>query len=95
MRVGLTLLAAFLLALMTSTQLPLVVAITAIGLATHRMHPYTASALIGAGMVSVLLFPMIAEAQRSRGRSRAGDQAPGDLAAGDAEVEPAGSAARV
>ena len=83
------------LALMTSTQLPLVVAITAIGLATHRMHPYTASALIGAGMVSVLLFPMIAEAQRSRGRSRAGDQAPGDLAAGDAEVEPAGSATRV
>jgi Kef-type K+ transport system membrane component KefB len=53
------------LALLTSTQLPLVVAITAIGVATNRMRPYTASALIGAGMISVLVFPMLAEARRS------------------------------
>jgi Kef-type K+ transport system membrane component KefB len=56
------------LALFTSTQLPLVVAIATIGLATHRMHPYTASALIGAGMTSVLIFPMLAEARRIRRR---------------------------
>jgi Kef-type K+ transport system membrane component KefB len=74
-------------ALMTSTQLPLVVAITAIGLATHRMHAYTASALIGAGMVSVLLFPMIAEARRGRRRGRAKEEAGvSDGSAADAAV---------
>ncbi len=75
------------LALMTSTQLPLVVAITAIGLATHRMHPYTASALIGAGMVSVLLFPMIAEAGRNRRRGRAQESGVSDISAPAAAVE--------
>jgi Kef-type K+ transport system membrane component KefB len=64
------------LALLTSTQLPLVVAIAAIGLATHRMHSYTAAALIGAGMASVIIFPMLAEARRGRRRGQKDATAP-------------------
>ena len=58
------------LALYSATQLPLVVAITAIAVAAGRMRPSTAAALVGAGMISVLLFPMIASALR-RGSSEA------------------------
>ena len=53
------------LALYSATQLPLVVAITAIAVAAGRMRPSTAAALVGAGMLSVLIFPMIAAALRS------------------------------
>ncbi len=49
-----------------STALPLVVAITDIGVATGRMRSENAAALVGAGMVSVLLFPMLALALRRR-----------------------------
>src|SRR5262249_34444664 len=41
-----------------STALPLLVVTTEIGLETHRMRPTTATALVGAGMLSVLLFPL-------------------------------------
>jgi Kef-type K+ transport system membrane component KefB len=47
------------LALMAGTQLPLVVVITAIGLETGRMLPVNAAALVGAGMLSVLIFPSL------------------------------------
>ncbi len=77
--------------LLTATQLPLVVAIAEIGLATHRMRPYTASALIGAGMISVLLFPMVAEGRR-RSRRGAGSSGPGDAAAAVAADSPASTA---
>jgi len=53
------------LALYSATQLPLVVAITAIAVAAGRMRPSTAAALVGAGMLSVLIFPIIASALRS------------------------------
>jgi len=43
-----------------STALPLVVAITDIGVATGRMRGDNAAALVGAGMLSVLLFPLLA-----------------------------------
>ena len=33
--------------------------ISQIGLATHRMLPVNATALVGAGMVSVLVFPLV------------------------------------
>ena len=66
--------------LLTSTQLPIVVAIAAIGVESGKMRPYTASALVGAGMISVLLFPMIAEIRR--GRRRASDPAAAAAAAG-------------
>src|SRR6266536_64345 len=49
----------FALALLSATQLPLVVAICEIGVSTGRMLPENAAALIGAGLLSVLLFPLI------------------------------------
>jgi hypothetical protein len=51
------------------TALPLIVAITEIGLQTHRMKPENAAALVGAGMLSVLLFPSTAFALRRRNRA--------------------------
>jgi Kef-type K+ transport system membrane component KefB len=48
------------LALFSATQLPLVVAITTIGVQTDRMRTSTAAALVGAGMLSTLLFPLMA-----------------------------------
>lgn len=47
-------------ALFSATTLPLVVVITDLGKATGRMQPENAAALVGAGMLSVLLFPLIA-----------------------------------
>ena len=47
------------LGVLESTALPLLVVITQIGLDTHHMLPVNATALVGAGMVSVLLFPLI------------------------------------
>jgi len=47
------------LGILQSTALPLLVVITQIGLATNHMLPVNATALVGAGMVSVLLFPLL------------------------------------
>jgi Kef-type K+ transport system membrane component KefB len=55
------------LALCSSTTLPLIVAITAIAQADGYMSSQMAAALVGAGMLSVLLFPALALAVRSRG----------------------------
>jgi Kef-type K+ transport system membrane component KefB len=52
------------LALCASTSLPLVVAISAIAVADGRMATGTAAALVAAGMLSVLLFPIAAVAVR-------------------------------
>lgn len=48
------------LALLASTQLPLVVAITTIGLDNGNMRPSTAAALVGAAVLTVLVFPTVA-----------------------------------
>lgn len=48
------------LALLASTQLPLVVAITSIGLDNGNMRPSTAAALVGAAVLTVLVFPTVA-----------------------------------
>ncbi|PRZ42250.1 transporter (CPA2 family) [Antricoccus suffuscus] len=56
------------LVLFTATGLPIIVAVTAIGVDEKYLAPGTASALVGAGMLSVLLFPAIAMGQRSRAR---------------------------
>lgn len=53
-----------LLALFSATSLPLIVVITEVGKATGRMQPANAAALVGAGILSVLLFPLIALALR-------------------------------
>lgn len=47
------------LAVLQSTALPLLVVITEIGLATDNMLPANAAALVGAGMLSVLVFPLV------------------------------------
>ena len=57
------------LAILQSTALPLLVVITEIGLTTHHMLPVNATALVGAGMVSVLLFPLIGFALGGMGGS--------------------------
>ena len=46
--------------LCTATTLPLVVALTQIGLQNGTMLPENAAALVGAGVLSVLLFPLLA-----------------------------------
>jgi Kef-type K+ transport system membrane component KefB len=48
------------LGLLSATQLPLVVAIAEIGVKSGRLKEETASSLVGAGMASVLLFPIAA-----------------------------------
>jgi hypothetical protein len=54
------------LALLSATALPLVVAITEVGTDTGRMRPENAAALVSAGPLSVLVFPVLALALRGR-----------------------------
>jgi Kef-type K+ transport system membrane component KefB len=57
-------------AFFSATALPLIVAITEIGRSTGWMRPDNGAALVGAGMVSVFLFPAAALALRSRRQRR-------------------------
>ena len=54
------------LTLYSATALPLVVAVTTIGLETGHMRPENAAALVGAAMVSVLVFSLLALTLRRR-----------------------------
>jgi hypothetical protein len=47
------------LAILASTGLPLIVVITTIGVGEHRMKPQNAAALVAAGMLSVLVYPIV------------------------------------
>jgi Kef-type K+ transport system membrane component KefB len=47
------------LAVLSATGLPIIVVITTLGVSEHRMKPQNAAALIAAGMLSVLLYPLI------------------------------------
>jgi Kef-type K+ transport system membrane component KefB len=49
------------LSLYAATGLPIIVAVTQIGLATGIMFPDNAAALVGAGVISVLVFPLTAD----------------------------------
>jgi Kef-type K+ transport system membrane component KefB len=71
------------LAFYKSAALPLVVAIVEIGVETHQMPPEIAAALVGAGMLSLLLFPKIAMAMRPPAHPPVAAEAHG---AGAAEV---------
>ncbi|MFF4008245.1 cation:proton antiporter [Streptomyces sp. NPDC001717] len=62
------------LVLFGSTALPLVVAITTLGVQDGKVTPGEAAALVGAGMVSVLVFPLLGMRLRDRSRS-AGERA--------------------
>ncbi|MFE5732599.1 cation:proton antiporter [Streptomyces sp. NPDC056528] len=72
------------LVLYGSTALPLVVAITAIGVEGGELTAGESAALIGAGMVSVLVFPLLAT--RLRGRGRAGGKEPSSDAVSGSET---------
>jgi Kef-type K+ transport system membrane component KefB len=52
------------LGFLSATQLPLVIAIAEIGVRSGRLKEETAASLVGAGMASVLLFPIAALALR-------------------------------
>ena len=47
------------LALFSATGLPLIVVITGIGVSVGRMRPSNAAALVAAGILSVVIFPMV------------------------------------
>lgn len=71
----------------TATTLPLLVALTEIGTRNGTMLPENAAALVGAGMLTVLLLPAAAVAVHRRGRPEEGpllDPADRAEAAGDA-----------
>ena len=55
------------LALLSATAFPLIVAITAIAVETGQIKPAYSVALIGAGVVSISVFPMVAFALRREG----------------------------
>jgi hypothetical protein len=59
-------------ALLSAAALPLVVVITDIGVQTKRMLPATAAALVTAGLISVLVYPLIAFGLRRRTNRGAG-----------------------
>ena len=68
------------LGVLQSTALPFLVVITRIGLAAHHMLPVNATALVAAGMVSVLVFPLAgfalagSEADGGSGPAPSGDR---------------------
>jgi Kef-type K+ transport system membrane component KefB len=55
------------LGLYASTALPLVVAVTTLGVKDGQMRTSTAAGLVGAAMISVMVFPLSANAVRRRG----------------------------
>ena len=64
------------LGLVSATGLPLIVVITTIGVQEGRMRPVNAAALVAAGMLSVLLYPVLARMRlrlAARGGPRAAD----------------------
>ena len=62
------------LAFYCSTELPLVVAITAIAVDQGHMKSSTAAGLVGAAIISTLVFPLVAMRLRRGQRARAGDR---------------------
>jgi Kef-type K+ transport system membrane component KefB len=59
----------------TATTMPLLIALAEIGLKDGTMLPANAAALVGAGVLSVLLYPSAAAAVRRHGRRRDGPDA--------------------
>ncbi|HYN32938.1 MAG TPA: cation:proton antiporter [Ilumatobacteraceae bacterium] len=57
------------LALLQSAGLPLIVVITSIGVSTGQMRPDNAAGLVGAGLLSVVIFPIIALSIHAKGVS--------------------------
>ena len=71
------------LAVLAATGLPLIVVITTIGVDEHKMRPENASALVAAGMLSVLVYPIIGFRRLRRDPESAGTNGANDAAEGD------------
>ena len=71
--------------LLTATALPLLVALAAIGLSTGHMLPENAAALVGAGVLSMMIFPGLAVALNRR-ETRDPDLHPGGVNPRQAEA---------
>jgi Kef-type K+ transport system membrane component KefB len=67
------------MALLTATALPLLVALAQIGLSTGEMLPENAAALVGAGVLSVIVFPGLAVALHRRHTPYGDPAGPGEL----------------
>ena len=65
------------LAFYSATELPLVVAITTIAIETGHMKTSTAAGLVGAAMLSTLIFPFVALALRKRTEAESAGGSPG------------------
>ncbi len=57
------------LAVLSATGLPIIVVITSLGVSEHRMKPQNAAALVAAGMLSVLIYPLIGLRWLNKGSS--------------------------
>lgn len=66
------------LTILSATGLPLIVVITTIGVDEHKMKPQNAAALIAAGMLSVLIYPIVGLRQLRAGSGATEDQKQGD-----------------
>jgi Kef-type K+ transport system membrane component KefB len=64
------------LAFYSATELPLVVAITTIAIDAGRMRASTAAGLVGAAMLSTLVFPFVGLALRKRSEAERGEEQP-------------------
>ncbi len=76
--------------LLTATALPLLVALAEIGLESGVMLPENAAALVGAGVVSVALFPVVAISMRRRAAARVSGVGPPVPAGPPVVGEPSG-----
>jgi Kef-type K+ transport system membrane component KefB len=65
-----------------ATELPLVVAITTLALNAGKMHPSTAAALVGAAIISTVVFPLLGLRLRRNRPKEPGERAPAPVAAG-------------
>jgi Kef-type K+ transport system membrane component KefB len=66
------------LAVLSATGLPIIVVITSLGVSEHRMKPQNAAALVAAGMLSVLIYPLIGLRWLDKGSAAPGSSgAPG------------------
>lgn len=79
----------------TATTMPLLIAITVIGLSDGVMIPANAAALVGAGVLSVLVYPAIAAALARRRRAAAGVPAAAVAQPGGADGDGVVTAARM
>jgi Kef-type K+ transport system membrane component KefB len=64
------------LAFFSATELPLVVAITTIAVDAGKMRPSTSAGLVGAAMLSTLIFPFVGIALQKRATAEQGEEPP-------------------